>query len=1613
MAFWDGLVKNVQNFFGGGNSQKKKKDDEQRQITSVVSSPAPNRAPGISGNQPQNPLQVKQPTDLFGTLNNTGKNSVLAPKPPVAPIPVQKTKQQQLDELTAKNMDAARKQTTQGQDFWGAASDFFTHNNEKIATQNARNKAVSQYQEKNGYNADPEVMKYIGNTRQLGDKTSNEIKQQGKNLDNFSKGADKVAQGIQYVPVAGSVFNLGLAANQKLADSRGRDLMGNSKDTARGMRNKVDFGMSNEEYDKLDPQTKAKLETIRNVGLALTPLDFTGLGGIAKSEGVAVAKKAALNVVKREAIDEATRQGLKTALKSTVKTAIPTAAVGTGISAAAQGYLTGEVDPLEALKGGLMTAGTGALIPNAPTRSQKDLINTSLLGMADKSNINVVSPRSRAANIPVINNTPERPLISEMTDNPGLQPKPAPVPIREIGGDTPGVNQVQVPTAAERFAQNPVARPDSTVEGMLPGKVEDTTLYTKAEVDQERQALDQELANKEINKTAHKAATAQLDSLPLSDAPANKVQIPVKQVRDIPVDEVGSMPLPTTTPGEISNVRDLSKVAKNSLENDTTGIKPNGVERSGGFVENGKAKPIEYRRLEDGSVAIVDGRHTMEYARQNGINDFPMKDVTDQYAPKVESQKPILPPETQAVLDNPKQFNKRQVTAARNQRKLANQMAKTKEQTAEAIGRIDAVSPDAQTTEGFAPTGEFAKGVNGNAYQKTNRATEMQAAVQETANLAPGDVIRSARDTANQNGGGFNRRDIRNIAALFETKRLERGTPEWNEARQILKEDGTNWGQTGALRNYTMRRNANADELISRFESKIYRLADDPSKIDGKLFDQVDAAETNYVDTRDAAMQAYNRFTESPTSANAKAYHAAQDAADKADKVSKQTQFTVAQQSLKGNKDVQQARELEKMAQQADMYQMDAVDASMLSGTGTFVRNLTNASIGNLEEGLLGKVSSRIAGKLTGQNVGGGGMFGGIKKGAINVVDASKARAGAAGRNPLEHIKNWATTGNQLGDAVIDSQVSRNVGDHYTQLLKDQGYKGSELKNRASVMARQDPDNISETYQGAARTAAGLGSGITRNNKIETTVKNIISDAISGGKPNAATEGIAKLVTRMTLGFPTAIGRSVAEGAKRFTLGAPTFIKAMRTQDPQARAVLIKEGIKQAGSGGLVIPSLFYGLGSAGAITGAYPDDQAERDRWEREGISENSIKIGNDYYQLPAYLGSWAIPALFYAGLGRNNGDFGAAATDMKSVIPSMLPTDSISNLTDVINGRTDLGKWASQTGAGMVRAATPGGALLNEIGKMIDPTQNDTNSGGVWENLVSKVINGIPGANLGLENKTDADGNTLMNPDPLALAAGAASTEQQAGIEQSQKIDEQTNNTLGAMTEYGAFSDPNLKSIITDSKTKKLYNDILNGKQVNPEDLKKVQEAMVKGVSEKGTDTAYLEREQYDTNLTALRIKRELMAADPTQKPSDIKNMDVAIKRGEVYRDKEIPYELIDGYQNTSLTEWRDMGDPESDNYDPDRYQQLWAIDEEMAKNGVSYAKGKLDKQKFSAKGSGSGKRGGSGAKMSTDFGTLKDGIGAPSVQQYESIDQRSGGVPIINVQRPNIVHKIGFSG
>src|SRR5690606_34254043 len=122
-------------------------------------------------------------------------------------------------------------------------------------------------------------------------------------------------------------------------------------------------------------------------------------------------------------------------------------------------------------------------------------------------------------------------------------------------------------------------------------------------------------------------------------------------------------------------------------------------------------------------------------------------------------------------------------------------------------------------------------------------------------------------------------------------------------------------------------------------------------------------------------------------------------------------------------------------------------------------------------------------------------------------------------------------------------------------------------------------------------------------------------------------------------------------------------------------------------------------------------------------------------------------------------------------------------------------------------------------------------------------------PGVNnmANIPDKLDDAGNPIQNPSAGELLFGAASASQDKGIQRSGEIQEQVNEALRRMTDIGAIGDPNLREILSD-EDKLLYDKAASG-ELSEGELQDVQEALVKGVSQEGTDTAYLEREQYDT--------------------------------------------------------------------------------------------------------------------------------------------------------------------
>lgn len=1217
------------------------------------------------------------------------------------------------------------------------------------------------------------------------------------------------------------------------------------------------------------------------------------------------------------------------------------------------------------------TGEVGNVLPEA--------VNTTQIPVG--TGIDVNAPPSRPTSIPV-----------------RVAPRPIGQPIIEVGGDTPG--QVRIPTsneaaaqkAADNFNNQVPGRPDQNIEGVTPRttqpfKLADTTVQASKDdlINQYADFLRSvgegngvaitsdgrrvsnnvrfgETGGKQMSKAAWRDEAQRQLEAGSADPSIQKVfdeagnpdvqsllhkgeQAPAPEGRPIAVKQVNSIPVQDKT------------------------VVPTGLPETPGTV-----------RATTQTSPMV--------AKTEAVANTPVVASPAQ-----------LPAEVQTILDNPKQFSKRQVAAARNQRKLARQLSKVKSDTKDTIDNMPDLAPKPEGSPGFVPTGEFRRGENGNVTEVAHGNVEAAQGAVDTANLSSGDVLTKASQEIAQ-GGRVSPESVRNLQAMLDSGRFAQTSPEYRAMAKTLYGAGSDYGRGLSLFNPTLRRTASGDQLTNRFVSKLYGVVEDGSKLTDSHIEAVSRAEGGFAAARDAANQAIDRYNATKSATDFAAWKQARQAADDAEKHALITEYKVANEVLKGNRDPAALKAVQDAEKKAGVYQMDWIDANMLSGSGTATRNLTNTALVRLENRMFGGRAYSSAGAKIGNKVGN-----------RSVVTDFKAR-NELDQNALpKTVKQWSTTANTLGEGNINAVGSARAYKYYADQLKAQGVTGDQLKRDTEVMLHSDPEGMADRYNQWALSENAL-SGLAHSKKIEQTLVDAIASK-GGGK---LSQTAAKAVVRLTVGFPTVIGRSLLGGVKRATLGVPDLIAAGRQfakGDTQAMKDALYAAKVHAGSGAMLY-ALGTGLAEAGIISPSYPSDPAEQARWKSEGRQPNSIRIGGNWFSIPGYFGALALPLTIPANIIDKTTP-GDIAKGVISGVQDLAPTAGIVNFINGMEGKGGK-QWIKNEITSLTRAFTPAGALLAEIAKMTDPTKNDTTTKDAISNLLDSIASGIPGVNNAVNKiaATDDNGNILHNPAAAATFFGAQGTVEGQGAKDVQAAQSAANDTYKQLNDYGVLKDKNLMGLVD----KKTQAQIERGQALTPEELTKVQKAVVKGVSATGEDTAYLEKGQYDTNLAALKVKRDLMNADPTTKPTDLTKMDTAIKRGQVYKDNKLPYDMISAYESTSVSDWRKMGTPPSDkNYDPDlynpdMYQKLYDIDQLMTKAGVSYRKDAMDKNKYyteQKKAGGAGGRGG----YSSDFGKLSAGSFAPSVKQYQSIDVKSGSIPHIAVQRPNIVHSISSSG
>lgn len=989
-------------------------------------------------------------------------------------------------------------------------------------------------------------------------------------------------------------------------------------------------------------------------------------------------------------------------------------------------------------------------------------------------------------------------------------------------------------------------------------------------------------------------------------------------------------------------------------------------------------------------------------------------------APVVNTPAPIVSPETQAILANPKKFNKRQVKAARNQLKLAKAKAKADAQTQAVIdgmpnratqldvnGNVVGTATP-QGNRGFVPTGELKKGVNGNVYEVAHNATEEAQAAMDTANLSAADVITQAQQEISQ-FGTVSAESARNLKGMISSGRFPQNSPEYIAMSKAQVAGGSKAGQTLSLFNKETRRTASGKELANRFISKLYGVSEDPTKLLDTDIARVNAAEDAFANARDAANRAGDQYNATKSAEDFAAWKQAKQAAQAAEENSLIEQFNIAQRVLKDNTDPAALKALQAAEKDAGVYQMDWIDANMLSGTGTGTRNYLNTAGIRIENSTLGRLAGGYSGK---------GAKLGNKIGNRQVVSDFKARNQLDGNKFVKGVKQWSTTMNTLGEGNIQAVAYGRAYKFYEKQLKAQGLTGDRLARDIEFMLDSDPQGMVAHYEAYAMRENAL-SALAHSKKIEQALANAIAGQ-GGGK---FAQGAAKAAVRLTVGFPTVIGRSLVGGAKRATLGGMDMVtaaKAWKAGDKLAMTDALYSA-KVHGGSGMMLYGIGYGLSEAGIITGPYPEnDQAERDRWEAEGIQPNSIRIGGQYFSIPGYFGALAMPFMVPAYI-KNATSAEDIVKGIGSAVMNLSPTESAAKFLAGIEGRAG-DQWIKNTATSLARSVTPVGALLNQIARMTDSTKNDTTTKSDIENFLDSVAGGIPGVNNMVNTiaKTDSYGNELKNPNPIATFFGASGAVQKQGTEDVQQDQSVANETYAELDQYGVLQNESLMGLVDE----KIQAQIARGQDLKPEQVKSIQKAVTKGISGSITadaDSNWRENGDYATDRIARQIKLQMLEADPTAKPSDIAGLKIQIARDDVLEKNQVPYEELKSYQSIGVDEWRKMGIPpgskgyDEDVYDQEMYQRLYEIDQMLTEAGGSYNSKDTTKPKYTAKSTGGSGSGGRSKKIDTNFGTLGGGGGAtmPRVRQYETANISGiSNIPIINITRPNIVRKIGTS-
>lgn len=307
----------------------------------------------------------------------------------------------------------------------------------------------------------------------------------------------------------------------------------------------------------------------------------------------------------------------------------------------------------------------------------------------------------------------------------------------------------------------------------------------------------------------------------------------------------------------------------------------------------------------------------------------------------------------------------------------------------------------------------------------------------------------------------------------------------------------------------------------------------------------------------------------------------------------------------------------------------------------------------------------------------------------------------------------------------------------------DQPFYYASLKNNLYDLAKAD--GLNKGLKGKDLQAYMEGVVHNPSKEMAETAKNAADKAVLG-QDNKIASGIAKAARTVPGGqvvvpFTKVPTNFISRVIDYTPVGA---VKEAATQISKGKfdQRAMSEALGEATTGSAVI---FLGaqLAQAGMLSGDYPSDPKEQARWKTEGITPNSVKVGDKWYSLN-YVG----PAGLLFGAGKNlvdaaqNGD-NATVQAISGLGKGLTQQSFLQGLSGAINAINEPGRYASNLIKSEAGSVVP--AWSNDLANLTDSMQRQANG------PIDAIKARIPGLRLGLNPKIDAFGN------PLKQASGS----------------------------------------------------------------------------------------------------------------------------------------------------------------------------------------------------------------------------------------------------------------